>query len=127
VYDLEVNATLTKLDLYSNQIGDAGAIGLGKAFEISAALTSINLLRNAFSIEAAAELVQAAKSNGGQLKSLCCIKAGAASARLGSRCLSDSDAILLAYDLDVNVKLTDLRLSSNKIGDAGALSLGKAL
>jgi hypothetical protein len=117
----------TKLDLCDKQIGDTGALGLAKALEVNKTLTNINLLRNAFSIEAAALLVQATKSNGCQLKSLCGIWAGAASADFVFGCLSDSDAILLAYDLEVNAMLTELDLDSNQIGDAGAIGLGKAL
>jgi Ran GTPase-activating protein (RanGAP) involved in mRNA processing and transport len=122
---LQVNATLTTLWLQGNQIGDAGATGLTKALEVNATLTNINLLRNKFSINAAVELVQAAKSKGTQLKSLCGIEAGATSASFAG--LGDSDAILLAYDLEVNATLTTLWLNGNKIGDSGAIGLGKAL
>jgi hypothetical protein len=118
---------LTKLNLECKQIGDSGALGLGKAMAVNATLTKMNLLRNAFSIEAAAELVQATKSNGCQLQSLSGIKARAASAAYRDRGLGDSDAILLAYDLEVNATLTELDLYSSQIGDAGAIGLGKAL
>jgi hypothetical protein len=71
--------------------------------------------------------VRAAKSNGCQLKSLCGNKAGAAAADFNSRSLGASDAILLAYDLEVNQTLTGLYLIENQIGDAGTVGLGKAL
>jgi Ran GTPase-activating protein (RanGAP) involved in mRNA processing and transport len=46
---------------------------------------------------------------------------------LGSNRIGDSGAIGLGKALEVNATLTELNLSWNNIGDSGAISLGKGL
>jgi hypothetical protein len=43
---LEVNTTLTVLDLSCNELNDAAALALGKAFEVNETLTKLDLERN---------------------------------------------------------------------------------
>ena len=96
----------------------------------SAPLQSCNLIKNNFSVEAAKQLVEAAKQSK-TLKSLCG-KAGEKEIILRREAdLKDPDAILISFDVLFNAPLSELNLGSNSftkvgVGDlAGALAASK--
>jgi hypothetical protein len=61
-------ATLTELNLGGNQIGDSGAIGLGKGLEVNATLTTLSLWRNQIGDSGATGLSKALEVNATLLK-----------------------------------------------------------
>ena len=60
---LDVNATITCIDIRSNRIGDKGAAALAKALEVNASITNINLAENEIGDDGAAALAKALEVN----------------------------------------------------------------
>ncbi|CAF3159928.1 unnamed protein product, partial [Rotaria socialis] len=60
---LQVNKTLTRLDLYTNQIGDSGAQYLGEALKTNKSLTLLQLQTNQIGDSGAQYLADALKAN----------------------------------------------------------------
>jgi hypothetical protein len=88
-------------------------------------LTSVNLLRNDIG-EAAADIVRAAEQHG-KIQTLCGIKPDQKEANFSNQSLKAADAVLLAYDIKVNAPLTNLDISGNAIGVAGAKFIAAVL
>ena len=93
--------------------------------EMERHIPNCNLLHNNFSVEAAKQLVEAAKQSK-TLKSLCG-KAGEKQIDLRALGLQDPDAILISFDVAFNAALLELHLQGNYIGDAGCAALAEAL
>ena len=110
---LKVNASLTSLDIYDTQIGNEGAKSLADALRVNASLTTANLLRNNLDAESAALLASAAKE---RRVSLCGIAPDQTKANFRGWGLTPVDAILVAHDLYVRASLTSLDICRNKIG-----------
>ena len=53
---MEVNASITNLGLWGNEIGSEGAVALGKALEVNASITNLNLYRNGIGKDGAVAL-----------------------------------------------------------------------
>ncbi|CAF3528138.1 unnamed protein product [Rotaria socialis] len=60
---LQVNKTLTRLDLYTNQIGDSGAQYLGEALKTNKSVTLLQLQTNQIGDSGAQYLADALKVN----------------------------------------------------------------
>ena len=113
---LENNSSLTYLDLSFNNINGDGAFSLSKALTENSSLISLKLSFNNISDVGASALSQALTANS-TLHSL----------DLSGSGIGDAGASFLSTALTANSSLTRLDLSANSIGDAGASSLSTAL
>ncbi|KAJ1637484.1 hypothetical protein T492DRAFT_859893 [Pavlovales sp. CCMP2436] len=62
-FELRVNATLTKLDLGCNKIGDVGAQHIAEALKVNATLTNLDLLYNGIGVVGMQHIAAAIKVN----------------------------------------------------------------
>ncbi|XP_068709720.1 NLR family CARD domain-containing protein 3-like isoform X5 [Montipora foliosa] len=142
---LEVNSTLTYLNLSENEIGDSGAGALAKAMERNSTLKEVDLSENNISSFGAVALAKAMEVNStltslnlsfndksGDSDAVALAKAMEFNSTLTSLALfyckiGDSGAVALAKAMERNSTLTELHLSGNKIGDSGAAALAKAV
>jgi Ran GTPase-activating protein (RanGAP) involved in mRNA processing and transport len=60
---LQINSTLTTLDLYDNEIGDEGAKHLAQTLQINRTLTTLHLYSNQIGAEGAEHLAEALQVN----------------------------------------------------------------
>ena len=93
---LRVNRSIKTLDLGYNGIGSEGAVALGKAINVNASMKKLNVLRNSIGAEGAQELVDAAPQ---QLQTLCGLEEGQTQADLSGKNLGSGGAMLVAWDL----------------------------
>ena len=113
---MATNSTVTKLDLFGNEIGESGAASLAKAVEINSTLTTLDLSANGIGDSGAAALAKAVEINS-TLTTL----------DLSANGIGDSGAAAMAKAVEINSTLTELDLIFNKIGDSGAAALAKAV
>ncbi|CAF3717566.1 unnamed protein product [Adineta steineri] len=143
-YLLKDNTTLTKLNLYENQIGDKGAQYLGEALQNNKVLTILNFSSNRIGDKGAQYLGEALHNNKALTELELCenqigdkgtqylgeaLKKNTALAKLNlsSNQIGDKGTQYLGEALHNNKTLTELFLCSNRIGDKGAQYLGEAL
>jgi Ran GTPase-activating protein (RanGAP) involved in mRNA processing and transport len=113
---LKVNASLNRLDLDNNTIGDAGAVALAPAFKSMASLKELYLYNNQIGDAGATELAPAFKS----MASLNWLF-------LSNNQIGDAGAAALAPAFKTMASLEKLYLYNNQIGDSGAAALATAL
>jgi hypothetical protein len=107
---------ITELNLWNNQLGDAGAQALAAALKTNTALTTLDLSYNDLGDAGAQALAAALKTN-----------PSLATLQLGSNQLGEAGAQALAAALKTNTALTTLYLGGNQLGDAGAQALAEVL
>ena len=112
---MQNNTSLIRLDLTMNDIGDAGARGLGKGLK-NTVLQTLFLADNNIADRGAQELGEGLKNNF-SLQVL----------GLSSNVIDDVGAQGLSEGLKSNTVLQELYLDYNQIGDAGAQGLGEAI
>lgn len=142
-----VPPTLRRIDLASNEITAKGAVLLANAVKATTSLTSLNLSRNPIGIDSVRELLSALKdecvawlkdltlmdlgmdSNEGILLADAILSNGASLTKLdiSSNALGDSGAVLVAKLLRKGTPLQELNLFDNSIGDEGTTELCLAL
>ncbi|XP_068745826.1 NLR family CARD domain-containing protein 3-like isoform X1 [Montipora capricornis] len=113
---LEINSTLTYLNLSDNEIGDSGAVALAKAMEFNSTLTFLALSYCKIGDSGAVALARAMEFNS-SLTEL----------NLGLNEIGDSGAGALAKAMERNSTLTELDLFENNISSFGAEALAKAM
>eukprot|EP00808_Paulinella_micropora_P016643 g9010.t1 len=101
---LKVNTSLATLILYNNNIGDAGATAISKALQDHTSITSVDLRGNDFSVESGSALAAVAKQSP-RIKEICGIPLDS---------LRDN-------------KTTELNLKSKNLGPAEAAMLAEFL
>ena len=112
---LEFNATLTSLNLASNNIGDEGATKLARCLRLkNNTLKCLDLDSNKIGVAGAMQLSECLRINTA-LKSLC----------LSSNRIGDAGATRLARCLCANKTLTNLRLGHNRISNAVVTQLAE--
>ena len=109
-------SSLTKVDLSSTDIQDAGAAAISVVLENNSSLTYLDLSFNKIDADGASSLSKALTANS-TLHSL----------NLSANSIGDAGASFLSTALTANSSLTHLDLSCISIGDAGASSLSTAL
>ena len=115
---LQVNCTLTHLDLNGNYIGDSGALALGEALQTNYTLTELFLEDNMIGESGAEALAKALQSN----RTLTHLNLG------NNQNTGDSAAVAVAKVLQSNGSvLTRLNLSFNDISCSGAKDIAEAL
>ena len=114
---LESNSSLTYLDLSSNQIYCDGAFCLSKALTKNSILTHLDLNDNWIGDDGASSLSTALNKNSSALISL----------KLSGNMIKEAGASSLSTALTANSILTHLDLSNNLIHDDGASSLSTTL
>jgi hypothetical protein len=112
------HATLTSLILNSNMIGEVGAASLATALTRNNTLTSLALYSNSIGATGAASLARVLQQHNSTLSSL---------NLRGNAMIGAAGAAFLADALHHNTTLTSLSLAHNRIGDAGAASLSATL
>ena len=115
---IAVSASLTSIDLNDNEIGAVGAEHIAQAISFSASLTSVNLLRNVFNDEIVSMLLRL-KEEQPSLLTLCGLELNATEADFSSRNLNSNDAKLLAPEIAASASLTGINLSGNKLTNYG--------
>jgi NLR family CARD domain-containing protein 3 len=121
---LEVNASLTRLDLSKNNIGDEGASSLLKALTgYNTALTTLDLYLNNVShtILSTIKAYVAANESGTRL-----LHAGG-KLDLSSKLIDDVQAKRVATELADNTTVTVLILNKNDIGPQGCADIADGL
>ena len=113
---LENNSSLTYLDLSSNKIYSDGAFCLSKALTANSSLTHLDLSANGIGDDGASSLSTALTANS-TLTHL----------DLSNNCIHDAGVSSLSTALAANSSLTHLDLSKNWIGNGVAFSLSTAL
>ena len=110
---------ITELDLYGNQITDAGVVSLSEALkESSCKLTTLHLDYNQITDAGVVSLSEALKESSCKLTTL----------HLGYNQITDAGVVSLSEALkESSCKLTTLDLYGNQITDAGVVSLSEAL
>ena len=115
---LQTNSTLIQLNLRGNKIGEKGAVALGKAMQSNCTLTHLNLRSNYInSNEGIAAIARALQSSCGRLTRL----------DLCQNDITCSGATAIAEALHTNSSLTHLYLKWNEIKSPGASAFAKAL
>ena len=114
---LENNSSLTYLNLSSNKIYSDGAFCLSKALTKNSILTHLDLSRNGIGEDGASSLSRALNKNSSALISL----------KLSGNMIGNEGASSLSTALTANSILTHLDLCNNGIGENGASSLSTAL
>ena len=113
---LEVNTSLSSLDLRFNSIGNEGVNSLAHALRVNTSLSSLGLSGNSIGCEGANSLAQALRVNTSLF-----------SLDLFLNSIGYEGANSLAHALRVNTSLSSLDLHKNTIGNEGANSLAQAL
>ena len=113
---LKYNKTVTELNLYGNDIGDAGAASLAGELQSITTLKVLKLSRNGIGDAGVAGLAGALESNT-TLTEL----------YVSENCIGEAGAKGVADALKSNKTLTELDLAFNEIGDAGAAALADGL
>ena len=113
---LENNSSLTYLDLSSNKIYSDGAFCLSKALTANSSLTHLDLSGNSIGDDGASSLSTALTANSTPTY-----------LDLSKNWIGNGVAFSLSTALTANSSLTHLDLSANRIGDDGASSLSTAL
>jgi Ran GTPase-activating protein (RanGAP) involved in mRNA processing and transport len=113
---LVTNKTLKSLDLYANEIGDAGMKALGQALTRNDSLEELNIGLNKFGTAGLTSFASALKVNKG-LKKLW----------LEGNSIGAEGAAIMAEALKANSSLTSVYLWCNRIGNDGAATLSEAL
>ena len=113
---LRVNTSLSSLDLSGNSIGYEGVNSLAQALRVNTSLSSLGLHENTIGNEGANSLAQALRVN-----------TSLSSLHLAGNCIGNEGANSLAQALRVNTSLSSLGLYENTIGNKGANSLAQAL
>jgi len=139
---LELNGSLTSLNLNGNDVGHRGGAAIGEALRKNTALTSLDLGANKLGAEGAAAVAKHLKVNKGPLATLDlswnAIGARGAAAigdalqanetltslQLFSNEIDAEGAAALADGFKVNTKLAELNLSDNSLGDDGGAAIG---
>ena len=111
---LKSNCTLTELCLSENKIGESGGEALGKALQSNCTLAHLLLGGNRIGDSGAKAMAKALQSRGTQLTVLC----------LTSNKISSPGATAIADSLQCNCSLTHLH---NEIASSGAVAVAKAL
>ena len=115
---LQTNSTLIRLNLRGNKVGEKGAVALGKAMQSNCTLTHLNLRSNNInSNEGIAAIARALQSSCGRLTRL----------DLCQNNITCSGATAIAEALHTNSSLTHLYLKWNEIKSPGASAFAKAL
>jgi Ran GTPase-activating protein (RanGAP) involved in mRNA processing and transport len=114
--DLQFMAILTTLSLWSNSIGDEGAIAIAQALKVNAVMTTLHLGLNQIGAEGAIAIAEALKVN-----------AVVTTLILNSNRIGTEGAITIAEALKVNAVVTELGLNANNIGPEGAIAIAEAL
>jgi len=110
---LEVNVSVTSINLQEATIGDAGCKALADALKVNATVSSINLARNDIGDDGAKELAEALKIN----RSVTEIS-------LTRNNIGDEGAQALAEAIAINSSIVKVDLSFNsRIGEVGAQAL----
>ena len=110
------SASLSKLDLSENEIGEAGTAALSEAIILSSMLTVLNLSENGICDTGAAALAEGIKLN-----------STISELNLSHNEIGDTGAAALAEGMKLNSTLTELNLSQNRIGDTGGFALGEGM
>jgi hypothetical protein len=114
--ELEVNTTLTELNLWDNPIGDAGAASLADALRANTALALLILYKNLIGDAGATALAE-----------VLAVNTTLTELNLFKNLIGDAGAASLADAFRINTTLTMLNLGSNSIGDAGSAALTAAV
>jgi hypothetical protein len=113
---LEVNHTVTQLNLSNNQIGKEGMSSLARALKVNISIVDLDLRRNAIGNGGATALAEALKVNSTISK-----------VHIGKNKIGNDGIRALATALTANVGVTSLHLDSNLIENEGTLALAGAL
>ena len=116
---LEVNTSLTRLDVTQNDLGTSGGIAFGAALATNTTLSSLTFTFNriGFGLErSVGALAQSLRSNS-SLERLCLAQNELGA--LGGRILGDA--------LEANRGLRHLSLARNELGDEGGAAVAKAI
>ncbi|KAL0239430.1 hypothetical protein GEMRC1_009538 [Eukaryota sp. GEM-RC1] len=113
---LNVNTTVTSVNLWWNSIGDDGVRALSEALKANETVSNINLGGNLIGIEGARLFAEALKVNN-----------AVTSIVIKNNFISDEGATALAEALKVNTSVKSINLSTNSIGDHGFIDLAEAL
>lgn len=143
---MDGNASVVRLSLARNRLGDAGAARLAAAVEagICSAVTELDVRGNRIGAAGAADLAQVLlasprlaeldlSDNGAAVRGAECIAAALSSGsalrvlHIASNGLGPAGASALAGALLRNMSLTVLSIEDNFIGDVGAASMGTLL
>ena len=140
---LKDSKTITKLNLYDNQIGPEGAIAISEALKDNKVITTLNLRNNQIGDEGAKAIAGFLKDNKAiTVVSLSDNQIGDEGAKsiakalkdkaitilyLGHNQIGDEGAKEIAEALKDNKTITGLFLSDNKIGDEGSNAISAAL
>jgi Ran GTPase-activating protein (RanGAP) involved in mRNA processing and transport len=113
---------LTTLDLRG--VGVSGALVLSDLLKFSSALKRCNLLKNGLDVESATMLAKIGTEKGIMLSGM---TRDQTKADFTHQDLQPADGILIWYDLQFMVVLTELSLWENSIGPEGAIAIAEAL
>ena len=117
---------VTSLDLSNKGLGPASATVIASLIAGNAVLKSINLLRNNITVEGAAPLVKLFRERP-HMESLCGLKPDQTEANFAHWGLRNTDALLIAADLEFNGVLKTLDIGYNSLGNEDATALASAL
>ena len=110
------NTMITQLSLYSNQIGDAGAIALADSLKGITNITKLDLHNNEIGEAGAKALAESLKDN-----------PNITVLYLWGNKIGDAGAKALVEGLKDNPNITELSLGDNQIGEEGAIALAESL
>ena len=113
---LRINASLTDLNLESNQLGPEGGVALAEALRVNASLTVLNLYGNQLDAAGGSAIADALRVN-----------ASLMSLDLLNNSIGAKGGMAFADALRVNTSLTNLDIGYNEIGEAGGVAIADAL